>query len=216
MSTIKDSASERIASLNNLRRTLSGKIRWFDTVVVTQQDLRSAFLADVNMQRRAKVYFVLGLSLGDILDKRGLQCLDFMRALVLVSQELETFSLKEPLPQAPLMTFARKEKTKKSLFSRNGDDFALLNIPHFAFNPEYLQSLSTLLEVIYEVYAKITAHVTSGGSVRDIGPAVIESYNKFNSRIKKLLSAVYKDVDIIARNKVKAELDSLMSSLITY
>lgn len=213
---IKDSASERIAFLNNLRRALSGKIRWFNTVVVTQQDLRSAFLADPDLQRRAKVYFVLGLSLGDILDKRTLQCIDFVRALALVSQELDTFSLKDPLPQAQITAFSRKEKTKKSLFSRAGEDFTLLNLPHFAFNPEYLQSLSTLLEIIYEVYAKIMAFVTSGNAARDSGPAVVESYTKFNLRMKKLLSAVYKDVDLIARNKVKSELDLLMSSLITY
>lgn len=213
---IKDSASERIAFLNNLRRILSGKIRWFNTVIVTQQDLHSAFLADPDLRRRAKVYFVLGLSLGDLLDKKSLQSIDFVRALALVTQELETFSAKDPLPPAPVTVFARKEKTKKSLFSRTGEDFTLLNIPHFAFNPEYLQSLSTLLEIIYEIYAKIMAFVTSPNSARDCGPAVLESYTKFNLRIKRLLSAVYRDVDVIARNKVKTELDIVMSSLITF
>lgn len=213
---IRESASQILATIDFLRQALAGKSRWFNTIMLSQAELAAFFSADIGTSKRAKVYSVLGLTLGEIMDKRMLHFIDFVRATALVTQELESYALREPMPPAQVSSFNRKKEAKRTLFSRSGEEFALLNIPHFTFTPDYLHTLYALLDILHGVYARLVSYLTNSKSVKDYGPAVQDPYSKFNSRIKRILLNVHKDVEVFARSKINSELDGLMSGLIVY
>lgn len=210
---IRGLARERITVLERLRSALEGRGFWLDTIRLMPEDFEH-FTSEPYI-RRAKVFTVLGLSLGDLLDKHNLQFIDFVRALALLMQEIEAFALKEPLPVAPVSSLSRKDKTKRSLFSKNGEESTLLTNINLAFKPDYLRCLHTMLDVLHEIHAKIITYTDAQNPGKDYGPAVQEAYVKFNQKTKKILSAVQQEVEYVARLKIHTELDFLMSNLVT-
>lgn len=213
---IKESTLDRIAIIDFLRVSLECDTPWMDTIVLTKLELMTTFAKKENFKRRAKVYNVLGLSLANILDKRHTNFTDFMYAITQVSQENDIFSTKEVLPRASTTSQPRKEKTKKSIFSKTGEEFSVLQIPHFAFQPDYYQVLFTLLDTVHEVHMRIMSFFGNTSAMsKDISSNVLEAYQKFNARIKKHLAIVYKDIEELARSKINRELNRVMSGLIT-
>ncbi|CCG83970.1 protein of unknown function [Taphrina deformans PYCC 5710] len=212
---LRDPTNERLFNIEFLRKALDGNAPWLDTIVLSRQELVTTFAKGEPLKRRSRIYIVLGLSLARILEKKQLQLMDFVYAITLVTQELETFSNKEVLPKTTGPTSTKKEKTKKSLFSKIGDEFSLLHVPHFAFAPDYYQSLYTLLDILYEVHLKIMFYCDNPTSaVKDLSASVLDSFNKFSTRIRKLLNAVHQDIDTLARAKINRELNRVMFSLI--
>lgn len=212
---IRDATSERLATIDFLQRALQCQTPLLNTVVIAREELSTTFSKSEGCIRRAKVFMTFGLSLGGVLDKKNLQFIDFVYAITLVSQEMETFSTKDTLPKAAVVAATRKEKTKRSLFSRSGEEFSLLTIPHFAFTPDYFHVLCTLLDVLHEVHLRIMSHLTSPTFAnRGVGTSVHESYNKFTSRVKKVLASVYKDLETLAQAKINREMSRIMSGLL--
>lgn len=213
---IREITSDCMALLKMIRSALDTSSLWLDTICFSRDDLAAASRTDPSYVKRSKVFTVLGLSLGDVLDKRNLPFIDFIRALALVTQELDSYSLRDTLPQAQISLITRKEKTKRSLFSRSGEEYTLLNIPHFAFTPDYLESLHTLLDILYEVHNKLLAHATTSNQSRDFGLAIQDPFIKFNHRVRKILIGVQRDLESLARTKIDVELDSVLAKLITF
>lgn len=210
---IRGLASERVLVLERLRAALDGQGFWLDTIRLLPEDFEH-YASETNV-RRAKIFLVLGLSLGEVLEKHNLQFIDFVRALALLMQEVESFALREPLPSAPSPSLSRKDKTRRSLFSKNGEEFTLLSNINLPFHPDYLRCLLSMLDVLHEIHARIIAYTNAQSPSKDYGPAVQEAYIKFNQKIKKILSTVQQEVESVARSKIHNELDHLVSELVS-
>ena len=211
---IRDSSAQQLASLAYLKRTIDGSNFWQGIVAIDATDLSRTFDNNRTSSRRAKFYLALSASYGVLLDRRSLQLLDFTRAIAMIAQEAETYFSKDPLPVASNNSYSRKDKARRSIFSRASDDYTLLHIPHFAFAPDLSQAFKTLLETLKDIYSRLLSYlVQASHTIHQVGSAVLESFQKFDLRMRKVLQVMYKELEEIANQKVRSELDSLVQLL---
>lgn len=94
------------------------------------------------------------------------------------------------------------------------DEYTILCVPHFAFVPDYVQSLRTLLDTLKDVYGRLLSFLVQTSVIaKDLGTPVLDSFQKFDARMRKLLATVYREIDVIARDKMTREMDSLLNLL---
>ena len=211
---IRDCSAQQMATISYLKRTLEGNAFWQGTISLSSQDIQMSFDSETSNLRKAKTYLVFCASLGIVLDKKSLQLLDYTRAIALITQEVDNYMSKDDLPVASISQYNRKETKKKSMFARASEEYTLLHIPHFAFAPDYSQSVRTLLETLRDVYSRLLAYlVQPTTSTRDLGPAILESFHKFDTKTKKVLSSISRDLELVARDKVNRELEGLLYHL---
>ncbi len=215
---IKDSARNRIAHIGLLKKTHQGRIFWFSIIHMSIADIIQT-VPQTEKMKRAKTYLVLGLSISPILDRKGGGLSGFLRALHTVLSEFETFASRDPLPlSSPLSSFASNKKLKKTLFIRTLEDFSSLQIPNFAFNPDYSETFLTLLELLLQVYECLISLLPfpspteSRSDVLNI--SVYDSFQKVDGKLKRILGTVQRELDTCARNKVSSEVNGVLNSLV--
>lgn len=209
---IRDSSAQQLATLSYLKRAIDGSHFWQGIVAIKGDDLTRTFSESKSNTRRAKLYLCLSASYGVLLDRRSLQLLDFTRAIAMIAQESEAYCSKDPLPVSS--SNLRREKSRRSIFSRNADEYTMLYIPQFAFAPDLVQAFKTLIETLKDIYSRLLSYlVQASNTLNHIGSAVLESFQRFDLRMKKVLQSMYKDLEELASTKVRTELDSLVQLL---
>ncbi|PWN47539.1 hypothetical protein IE53DRAFT_245260 [Violaceomyces palustris] len=83
---LRDLFQKRLHSFTYLKRSLSGKLSWFNTILLSQSDLSSVFDHE-KMRKRTMRYTLLGLSLSSILEISTAQ--DMSKAILSLIQELD-------------------------------------------------------------------------------------------------------------------------------
>ncbi|GAA5890977.1 hypothetical protein JCM8208_003115 [Rhodotorula glutinis] len=260
---------KRITAWTYLKNAGEGRVYWFNTILLTTEDLKSTFPND-KMRNRTTRFAVLGMSLSSLLDIAPAH--DFLRGLLSLTQEFEA---------VPEDRYGGRNQQQKSLFkvgsrsrraggagsaANGGADFPMglpqengeasfLFTPNIPFDLDYFQVLVTTCELLIETYTKIatylgpsgsgsgssaaagsfpsppsagagaqqhrgsvTSPVSSGGGAGAGGPAtgsaglsqaLSDVVYKVDARLKKLVALLSKEIDTLARQTIKHELDSL-------
>ncbi|KAJ5889744.1 hypothetical protein N7504_010554 [Penicillium tannophilum] len=104
---IHEVAAKRISTLDYLRKTLEGRVYWFNTVHFSRADIsRLPYFEARKLSRRAVNYLLLGLSLPSILDVNSTP-FEYLRALNALLLEFEAFQQVHPPDGSSSSSLAR-------------------------------------------------------------------------------------------------------------
>ncbi|KAF9984607.1 hypothetical protein BGZ75_003795 [Mortierella antarctica] len=197
--------SKRIATWTYLMRVFRGGMVLYNTALLSEHEMRQIW-SDDKMHRRSLQFFSLGTSLATILDIPSTA--DYMKALNSVTQEYEYF--------------AGAESRAKSIFFKTGrsqdeaGEYSFLEVKSLPFNLDYTITTATLCDMISEVYEKIKVQQQQE-QIWTL--ASMESFQKIDTRFKKILAIVLKEIESVARDVMVQELnwlDPLASSSTSY
>ncbi|GAA5843822.1 hypothetical protein JCM9279_000157 [Rhodotorula babjevae] len=170
--------NKRITAWTYLKNAGEGRVYWFNTILLTTEDLKSTFPND-KMRNRTTRFAVLGMSLSSLLDIAPAH--DFLRGLLSLTQEFEA---------VPEDRYGGRNQQQKSLFkvgsrsrraggagsaANGGADFPMglpqeggeasfLFTPNIPFDLDYFQVLVTTCELLIETYSKIATYLGPSGS----------------------------------------------------
>ncbi|OSD02011.1 hypothetical protein PYCCODRAFT_1459248 [Trametes coccinea BRFM310] len=152
---LRELVKKRIITLTYLRNVHEGKSHWFHTIMITRAELDRAF-TNAAMKQRTYRFAVLGMALANQFEVKEPQ--DFLRGLSNVMVEYEL--LKEDSDRPKMRLFRTKGSKRPA-----GADYALsytdpseayMSLPHVPFPLDYHQTLLSLLDVLSEVYNKVS------------------------------------------------------------
>ncbi|RCI04497.1 hypothetical protein CU098_008823 [Rhizopus stolonifer] len=190
--------SKRVATLNYIRKTHEGTTHWFNTILLTKENLVNMY-PNSKMAKRTYNFYALGLSLGAILDITN--PVDYIKALNQIMNEFERHTNEEPNKKMKNIFRKAKSKDENSSFDNTGD-YAYLMIPHIPFEMDYFETFFTLIDIMAEAYYKLL--------VGTEGPICTQAYFelvlKCDAKFKKIVTTITKELDVLARNAIKDEL----------
>ncbi|KAJ7708520.1 hypothetical protein B0H16DRAFT_1345019 [Mycena metata] len=152
---LRDLVQKRIITLTYLRSIHEGRSHWFHTIMISREDLDRVF-NNVEMRKRTYRFAILGMSLSGLLDIS--QPLDLLKGLINTLQDYEQSREDNDKPKIRLFrTKMGKQPGMFASFGSYGDSSeAYLVTPHVPFPLDYHQTLLSLLDVLSEVYNKIS------------------------------------------------------------
>ncbi|KAF9072871.1 hypothetical protein BDP27DRAFT_1319546 [Rhodocollybia butyracea] len=158
---LRDLVQKRILTLTYIRNIHEGRSHWFHTIYISRADLDRVF-NNVEMKKRTTRFLILGMSLANLLDVPQPQ--DFLRGLLntLVEYDQAKEDPDKPKIRQPRRLFRGKLGGKRpgvlSEYSGSYADSAesYLVTPHTPFPLDYHQTLLSLLDIVSEVYNKIS------------------------------------------------------------
>ncbi|OAX41883.1 hypothetical protein K503DRAFT_437706 [Rhizopogon vinicolor AM-OR11-026] len=157
--TLSSSATlKRIITLTYMRNVHEGRSHWFHTIMMSRNELDKAF-NNLAMRKRTYRFAVLAMSLSNLLDIPQVQ--DFLRGLMNTMNEYDQAKEEHDKPKIRLFR-SKVAKRQGAGFAEytvshtDGSEAAYLVSPHIAFPLDYHQTLLSLLDVISEVYNKIS------------------------------------------------------------
>ncbi|KAF9484888.1 hypothetical protein BDN70DRAFT_796759 [Pholiota conissans] len=286
---LRDLVQKRIITLTYIRNIHEGRSHWFHTILISRSELDKVFNNN-DMKRRTARFAILGLSLSALLDIN--QPTDLLRGLLNTITEYDQAKEEgDNRPKIPRIKFKNKQSKKNASgiaeytgsYTDSSADASFLVSPSIPFPLDYHQTLLSLLDVLSEVYNKISkllgpspfphssqhmmgplgllsphpgvsylfsnenpnsissqnlsnanpnnpnhgslwgiANASSGPSGQlmiggGMPLSVVGGWNntlgdmvlKIDSKLKKITSALLKDLDAFARNGIKDELSSL-------
>ncbi|KAI9254474.1 hypothetical protein BDA99DRAFT_518500 [Phascolomyces articulosus] len=192
---LSELVSKRVATIKYLRRAHEGNTHWFNTILLTKNDLSSIY-PNMKMQRRSCNFYMLGVSLGTILDIMNTS--DYVKALGQLLNEYE-YHINDHSKQKMKNIF-RKARGKDDVAYTDGGEYGHLMLPHVPFDLDYFETFYTLTDILVEAYQKLL--IGSEGC----NQAYFELVLKCDSKLKKIFTLVTKELDSVARNAIKEEL----------
>jgi len=146
---------KRLVTLTYLRNVFEGKAHWFGTVYVARQDLERS-MPNSAMKKRTPRLAVLGMSLASVLEIQNGH--DLLRGVMAILNEYDQFQEDNYKPK--MKNPFRSSKMPKRL---GPNDFpipemidASLFTPNIPFGLDYHQVLLSLVDVMSEVYYKVS------------------------------------------------------------
>ncbi|KAG0057865.1 hypothetical protein BGZ83_000052 [Gryganskiella cystojenkinii] len=198
-SSAKELLRKRIVSWEYLGRVYNGQLAYYNTIVLTESDLRKHFAYET-VQKRTLPLFLLGNSIAQLLDVPHLP--DFVKALSVVLNEYEHF-LSSSGSRSKMNFFGRRASDGRP-FEESGE-YAHFEVKTVPFEMDYTIVFTTLCEVIAEAYSKFdTQDPASLSHWTDH-----DLFQKIESRLKKISNTAYKDLDSLTREVMQEELDML-------
>ncbi|KAG2220602.1 hypothetical protein INT45_002624 [Circinella minor] len=192
---LSELVSKRVATIRYLRRAHEGNTHWFNTILLTKGDLSSIY-PNIKMQRRSCNFYMLGVSLGTILDI--MNTADYVKALGQLLNEYE-YHTNDHSKQKMKNIFRKARGKDDGGYSDNGEYTHLL-LPHVPFDLDYFETFFTLTDILIEGYQKLL--IGSEGC----NQAYFELVLKCDNKLKKIFTLVTKELDTVARNAIKEEL----------
>ncbi|KAJ7581494.1 hypothetical protein C8J56DRAFT_960191 [Mycena floridula] len=154
---LRDLVQKRIITLNYVRDIHEGRCHWFHTILISKAELEREF-NNVDMRKRTIRFSILGMSLSNLLDIQQPQ--DLLRGLIHTLQEYDQAKedLDKPKMRPPKRLFNRAKFAKRmgGMDSGYADSESYLMVPQVPFPLDYHQTLLSLLDVVSEVYNKIS------------------------------------------------------------
>ncbi|CEP13146.1 hypothetical protein [Parasitella parasitica] len=188
--------SKRVATIKYIRKAHEGNTHWFNTILLTKDNLANMY-PNSSMVKRTNNFYALGLSLGAILDITN--PVDYIKALSQIMNEYERHT-SDDSKQKMKNIFRKKSKDENAV--DNTSDYGYLIIPHIPFEIDYLETFFTLIDIMAEAYHKLL--------VGTEGPICTQSYFelvlKCDGKVKKIVTMITKELDLLARNAIKEEL----------
>ncbi|KAG1748894.1 uncharacterized protein EDB91DRAFT_1111282 [Suillus paluster] len=156
---LRDLVQKRIITLTYMRNVHEGRSHWFHTIMMSKNELDKVF-NNLAMRKRTYRFAILAMSLSNLLDIPQVQ--DFLRGLMNTMNEYD--QAKEE-PDKPKIRLFRSKVAKRQAAGgfaeytvpyTDGSETSYLVSPHIPFPLDYHQTLLSLLDVISEVYNKIS------------------------------------------------------------
>ncbi|KAL0947503.1 hypothetical protein HGRIS_013603 [Hohenbuehelia grisea] len=155
---LRDLVQKRIITLTYIRNIHEGRSHWFHTILMSGPELEKVF-NNTAMRKRTYRFAVLGMSLSNLLDIQQPQ--DLLRGLLNTLTEYE--QAKEDSDKPKMRLFRPKLKrqtvggfTEYAVSYSDASETSYLVAPHTPFPLDYHQTLLSLLDVLSEVYNKIS------------------------------------------------------------
>ncbi|KAJ6488489.1 hypothetical protein C8R47DRAFT_978708 [Mycena vitilis] len=153
---LRDLVQKRIITLTYLRNIHEGHSHWFHTIMISSADLDRVF-NNTEMRKRTYRFAILGMSLSGLLDIPHPQ--DLLKGLINTLQEYE--QSREDSEKGKIRLFRSKMGKRPGMLSDYVGSYgdaseAFLVTPHIPFPLDYHQTLLSLLDVLSEVYNKIS------------------------------------------------------------
>ncbi|THV07973.1 hypothetical protein K435DRAFT_642484 [Dendrothele bispora CBS 962.96] len=158
---LRDLIQKRILTLTYIRNIHEGRSHWFHTIYISRADLDREFNNN-DMKKRTGRFAVLGMSLANLLDINQPQ--DLLRGLLNTLLEYEQAKEDGDKTRITGMKLFRTKVGKRpgvlteysgSYGDASAEASYLVN-PHIPFSLDYHQTLLSLLDVLSEVYNKIS------------------------------------------------------------
>ncbi|KAJ7349081.1 hypothetical protein DFH08DRAFT_135167 [Mycena albidolilacea] len=157
---LRDLVQKRIITLTYLRSIHEGRSHWFHTIAISRTDLERVF-NNTEMKKRTYRFAILGMSLSGLLDISHPQ--DLLKGLINTLQEYEQSreDSDKPKIRPAKRLFRTKMGKRPGMLGEYGASYsdaseAYLVAPHIPFPLDYHQTLLSLLDVLSEVYNKIS------------------------------------------------------------
>ncbi|KAG0306006.1 hypothetical protein BGZ97_000905 [Linnemannia gamsii] len=197
-----DLVTKRSATWRYLQRVHQGGMVLYNTAVLSEADLRQGYpYNDEKMQRRTMQYFMLGSSLATILEIPGQA--DCLKALQVVVQEYDYFIASES--KSKMMFFratSRKALLEGKSFEETGE-YSQLDVRPLPFQLDYIITFASLCDMIAQVYEKLSGHENIWNM------HTLDIFQRVDSRFKKILATVSKELEVMARDVMVDELNSM-------
>ncbi|GJJ67927.1 hypothetical protein EMPS_00273 [Entomortierella parvispora] len=196
-SSAKELFRKRIVTWEYLSRVFNGHLAYYNTIVLSEADLRKHFSPEVVL-RRTLPLFLLGNSIAQLLDIPHIP--DFMKAFSVVLGEFEHFVASSG-SRSKMNFFGRRVSDGRS-FEESGE-YTYLEVKSVPFDMDYTIVFTTLCEVIAEAYSKFdTQDPSTSLTVVDH-----DHFHKIENRLKKLSQGAFKDLDSLSREVMQEELN---------
>ncbi|KAF5386681.1 hypothetical protein D9615_001917 [Tricholomella constricta] len=161
---LRDLVQKRIITLTYIRNIHEGRSHWFHTILISRADLDREFSnSNPDTKKRTYRFAILGMSLSNLLDINQPQ--DLLRGLMNTLSEYDQNkddNDKSKMRQPKRLFRPKIGKrggggyTEYTGAFTEGSDTSYLVTPHMPFALDYHQTLLSLLDVISEVYNKIS------------------------------------------------------------
>ncbi|KAI0082874.1 hypothetical protein K474DRAFT_1655058 [Panus rudis PR-1116 ss-1] len=155
---LREIVRKRIITLTYLRNVHEGRSHWFHTIMITRGELDRQF-NNTAMKTRTYRFAILGMSLAHSFDVK--EPSDFLRGLSNALNEYE--QSKDDNSQPKIRSLFRPGRSKRPLGASDyamsytdTSDTSFLMMPHVPFALDYHQTLLSLLDVLSEVYHKVS------------------------------------------------------------
>ncbi|KAJ2697134.1 hypothetical protein H4218_004158 [Coemansia sp. IMI 209128] len=181
---------------------------YFNTLLFDPEDLRGMFNS-IRLRKRTRAYFMLGASLGPILAISNPS--DYIKALGILINEYDTYmsesSSKTKKASGERRNFFRKSKgsdehSSVMQASYESGIFSYLDTHTPPFDLDFLQVFDTFCQITVIMYTKLADSLLS----IPITQTAFDSIAKIDSRFKKMLGVVTKELDELVKNAVTREL----------
>ncbi|KIJ69653.1 hypothetical protein HYDPIDRAFT_172974 [Hydnomerulius pinastri MD-312] len=156
---LRDLVQKRIITLTYMRNVHEGQSHWFHTIMMSRNELDKVF-SNVNMKKRTQRFAVLAMSLSNLLDIPQAQ--DYLRGLLNTMNEYDQAKEEPDKPKIRLFRPKAQKRQAAGGFAEytvphsDGSETSYLVSPHIPFPLDYHQTLLSLLDVMSEVYNKIS------------------------------------------------------------
>ncbi|KAI9503538.1 hypothetical protein GGI25_003662 [Coemansia spiralis] len=176
---------------------------YFNTLLFDADDLRGMFNS-IRLRKRTRAYFMLGASLGPILAISNPS--DYIKALGILINEYDTY-MTESGSKTKKRHFFRKSKGGEEHGSSNQTsyeqgNFSYLDTHSPPFDLDFLQVFDTFCQITVIMYTKLADSLMSIA----ITQAAFDNIAKIDSRFKKMIGVVTKELDELVKNAVTKEL----------
>jgi len=152
---IRDLVMKRMITLTYMRNVHEGRSHWFHTIMMSKADLERVF-NNVTMKKRTYRFAILGMSLSNLFEISNAQ--DLLRGLLGTLAEYE--QAKEENYKPKIRIFRRPAKKLPAgdfaLSYQDNSEQSYLVTPQMPFGLDYHQTLLSLLDILSEMYNKIS------------------------------------------------------------
>ncbi|KAI5119102.1 hypothetical protein M0805_004872 [Coniferiporia weirii] len=159
LESLRDLVMKRMITLTYLRSVHEGRSHWFNTVMMTRADLDRVF-NNTLMRKRTISFAILGMSLSSIFDNTSTN--DLLKSLLNILTEHEQSKEENYKPK---MRFFKSNKMPRRQTNAMNDyamtvpeagETSFLVMPHVPFSLDYHQTLLSLLDILSEVYHRLS------------------------------------------------------------
>ncbi|KAM0753873.1 hypothetical protein T439DRAFT_310695 [Meredithblackwellia eburnea MCA 4105] len=165
LDNLRRTVQKRITTWAYLRSAHQGHVFWFNTVLLSKEELSLAF-EHSKMRIRTTRFAVLGMSLSSLLDISSAH--DFLRGLLSLLQEFDSVTDdKFDLDRKNRGVFRVSSRPKRSggggadlsMGLQDSGEASYLLTPNIPFELDYFQVLYTTCDLLVETYTKILSYL---------------------------------------------------------
>ncbi|KAF9202858.1 hypothetical protein BGZ49_007013 [Haplosporangium sp. Z 27] len=188
----------RVVSWEYLGRVHHGKMAYYNTILLTEADLRKYYTPEL-VQKRTYYYFLLGTSIANVLDIPNTS--DYAKALSVILHEYDDFLAAETKQKSTFYKGTRKILDHLSI-EEDAIEFSHFEVRSLPFEMDYSVVFASLCEVIAESYKKFNTNKVETIITSDV-------FHKIDVRFKKLLNNTARELEALTREALEEELCSI-------
>ncbi|KAL5528978.1 hypothetical protein ACEPAG_4952 [Sanghuangporus baumii] len=160
LESLRDLTMKRMITLTYLRNVHEGRAHWFNTVMMTRADLDREF-NNATMKKRTLSFAILGMSLSSVFDNTS--STELLKSLLNILAEHEQSKDENYKPKMRGL-FRMGKMPRRGTNAMNdlamtvpeAGETTFLVTPHIPFPLDYHQTLLSLLDILSEVYHRLS------------------------------------------------------------